>query len=76
MLWLPHTILCPADALRDEAGFRRGYDGHVVLLSRDGDPVEVSWGLVVVAWRRRQQQQQQQQHQQQPQQLVQGSSIP
>jgi hypothetical protein len=32
--------LC-TDSLRDEAGFRRSYDGHVVLLSRDGDPVEV-----------------------------------
>eukprot|EP00775_Hariotina_reticulata_P011188 gene11188-11338_t len=29
------------DALRDEAGFRRSYDGHVLLLSRDGDPVEL-----------------------------------
>lgn len=29
------------DSLRDEAGFRRSYDGHVVLLSRDGDPVEL-----------------------------------
>lgn len=36
-----HVTSCPADSLRDEAGFRRSYDGHVVLLSRDGDPVEV-----------------------------------
>jgi hypothetical protein len=35
------VLWCSADALREEAGFRRGYDGHVVLLSRDGDPVEV-----------------------------------
>jgi hypothetical protein len=31
----------PPDALRDEAGFRRSYDGHVQLLTREGEPVEV-----------------------------------
>jgi hypothetical protein len=31
----------PLDALRDEAGFRRSYDGHVQLLTREGEPVEV-----------------------------------
>eukprot|EP00882_Tetradesmus_deserticola_P014494 GHRQ01015414.1.p1 GENE.GHRQ01015414.1~~GHRQ01015414.1.p1 ORF type:complete len:159 (+),score=80.80 GHRQ01015414.1:68-478(+) len=29
------------DALRDEAGFRRSYDGHVQLLTREGEPVEL-----------------------------------
>ena len=38
---MPAFLLAPTDNLRDEGGFRRGYDGHVSLLSRDGIPVEV-----------------------------------
>jgi len=38
-----------ADALREEAGFRRSYDGHVMVLSRDGDPVEVGMCMDVAS---------------------------